>query len=188
MRVRHLGAALAIALSTPVFLPGPAGAGAGCHRNVEQGQTEGKGPTVEMVGNCFGTTVVRVAPGTEVTWVNRDEIAHRVDGVSWSVRDDVAGGAQATLRFDAEGTYPYVCVLHPGMFGAVVVGDGAGSASVTNPIPPTSLVAARAAVDRDDAAATNRGWGLPAVGLGALLVVAGFAGGRASRRGSAALS
>lgn len=188
MRVRRLGAALAIVLSTPVLLPGPADAGGGCHRNFEQDQTEGNGTTVEMVGNCFGTTVLRVAPGTEVTWVNRDEIAHRVDGVGWSVPDDVTGGAQATLRFDAEGTYPYVCVLHPGMFGAVVVGDGAGSGPVANAATPTSLVAARAAVDRDDTAGGNDGRGLPALGLGALLLVAGFAGGRASRRVAAASS
>lgn len=188
MRARCLGAAVAIALSTAVFLPGPADAGGGCHRNVGQGQTEGTGTTVEMVGNCFGTTVLRVAPGTEVTWVNRDEIAHRVDGVGWSVRDDVAGGARATRRFDAPGTYPYVCVLHPGMFGAVVVGDGAGSGPVANAATPTSLVAARAAVASDDTAGDNDGWGPAAVGLGALLLVAGFAGGRASRRGTAAPS
>lgn len=188
MRVRRLGAALAIALSTPVFLPGPADAGGGCHRTFEQGQIEGNGTTVDMVGNCFGTTVLRVAPGTDVTWVNRDEIAHRVDGVGWSVPDDVSGGAQATLRFDAAGTYPYVCVLHPAMFGAVVVGDGTGSGAVTNAAPPTSLVAAPGAVDLDDTAGGNDGWGLPAVGLGALLLVAGFAGGRASRRVAAASS
>lgn len=188
MRARCLGAAVAIVLSTAVFLPGPADAGGGCHRNFEQGQTEGTGTSVEMVGNCFGTTVLRVATGTEVTWVNRDEIAHRVDGVGWSVRDDVAGGAQATQRFDAPGTYPYVCVLHPGMFGVVVVGDGAGSGPVTNVATPTSLVAARAAVDRDGTAGGNDGWGPGAVGLGALLMVAGFAGGRASRRGTAAPS
>lgn len=189
MRVRRLGAAVAIVVSTAVFLPVPADAGAGCRRNFEQGQTEGKGTTVEMVGNCFGTTVLRVAAGTEVTWVNRDEIAHRVDGVGWSVRGaDVDGGAQATQRFDAPGTYPYVCVLHPGMFGAVVVGDGAGSGSVTNAVTPTSLVVARAAVESDDAAGGEGGWGRAAVGLGALLLVAGFAGGRASRRVAAAPS
>ena len=188
MRVRRLGAALAIALSTAVFPPGPAEAGGGCHRNFEQGNTEGKGTTVEMVGNCFGTTVLRVAPGAEVTWVNRDEIAHRVDGVAWSVHEDVAGGAQASQRFDDEGTYPYVCVLHPGMFGAVVVGDGAGSGTVTAAATPTSLVAARAAVDRDDTAGGKAGWGLAAVGLGCQLLVAGFAGGRASRRVVAAPS
>lgn len=188
MSARRIGAAVAIAVSTAVFLPGPADAGGGCHRNREQAQTEGTGTTVEMVGNCFGTTVLRVAPGTEVTWVNRDEIAHRVDGTGWSVREDVAGGAQATQRFDTPGTYPYVCVLHPGMFGAVVVGDGAGSGPLTNAATPTSLVAVRAAVDRDGTAGGSGGWGLTAVGLGALLLVAGFAGGRASRRGTAAPS
>ena len=188
MSVRRIATALAIALSTPVFLPGPAGAGGGCHRRFDQSQTERNGTTVEMVGNCFGTTVLRVAPGTEVTWVNRDEIAHRVDGVGWSVPEDVTSGAQAALRFDDEGTFPYVCVLHPGMFGVVVVGDGAGSGLVTNLATPTSLVATRAAADRDGTAGDNDGWGLPAVGLGALLLVAGYAGGRASRRVAAASS
>ena len=188
MRARRLGAAVAIALSTAAFLPGPADAGGGCHRGFEQGQTEGEGTTVDMVGNCFGTTVLRVAPGTEVTWVNRDEIAHRVDGVGWSVREDLDGGARATLRFDDEGTFPYVCVLHPGMFGAVVVGDGAGSGPVANEATPSSLVAARAPVDSDGTAAGDDRWGPAAVGLGALLLVAGFAGGRAWRRRTAASS
>ena len=157
MRARRLAAAASIAMSSAVFLPGPVDAGGGCHRNSEQGQTERQGTTVEMVRNCFGTTVLRVAPGTDVTWVNRDEIAHRVDGVGWSVREDVAGGAQATQRFDAPGTYPYVCVLHPGMFGAVVVDGGAGSGLVTNGAMPTSLVAARSAVASDHTAGGSRG-------------------------------
>ena len=42
-----------------------------------------------MVGKCFGTTVLRVAPGTEVTWVNRDEIP-----TGWRAQD----GRCATSR------------------------------------------------------------------------------------------
>lgn len=190
MRARRIAAAIAIALSTLVFLPGPAGAGGGCHRNFELGQTESTGTTVEMGKNCFAPTVVRVAPGAEVTWVNRDPIAHRVDGIGWSVQDDVAPGATVTQRFETAGTYPYVCVLHPGMFGAVVVGDGTGSGPVVNVATPTSLAATRAAAagPGDNESGDGDNWVGTTVALGTLLLVAGFAGGRASRRGGAAPS
>ena len=32
-----------------------------------------------------------------------------------------------SYRFDQDGVYPYSCLLHPGMVGAIVVGDGVGT-------------------------------------------------------------
>jgi len=42
-----------------------------------------------------------------------------------------------SYRFDTDGVYPYACWLHPGMVGAIVVGDGVGS-DLSAVVPGTS--------------------------------------------------
>ena len=142
IRVALLGVGLA---SMVLVAAGPASAGGGCHRAESEGQDEGAGTTVEMRRNCFGPTVLRVEAGSEVTFVNRDEVAHRLDGVGWASESPLAPGAGTTHRFDQPGTYPYTCILHIGMSGVVVVGDGRGSGRVVDVSPATVLAAARAA-------------------------------------------
>jgi plastocyanin len=133
-------AVLAVAMSLAVLFAVPAAGGAGCHRGWQFGQTEGRGTTIEMRENCFGPTVLRVEPGAEITFVNRDLQVHRVDGVGWSSEKTLAQGEYITHRFSNPGTYPFTCMLHLGMSGAIVVGDGLGSGPVTN-IEPVQLAA-----------------------------------------------
>lgn len=131
------GAAL-VALMMPAV---PAAAGGFCHSV----PTDATGTAVEMKDACFTPTVLHVKPGQAITWVNRDGFAHVVIGAggTWGGFDELARGDSVTYRFGAPGVYPYFCMLHPGMIGAVVVGDGsapgeAGSISVAdlqNPSP-----------------------------------------------------
>src|SRR5207247_8561062 len=88
-------------------------------------RTERRTTEVPIVGLCFKPTVVHIAAGETVTWTNEDPVAHTVTGVNGSFGDwnPLAKGMTTKQRFDAPGTYPYFCVLHPGMAGAVVVGD-----------------------------------------------------------------
>ena len=152
-------AVLAVGLaSVALVAAGPASAGGGCHRAESEGQDEGAGTTVEMRANCFGPTVLRVEAGSEVTFVNRDEVAHRLDGVGWASESPLAPGARTTHRFDQPGTYPYTCILHIGMSGAVVVGDGRGSGRVVEVAPATVLAAAPGATP--GAPAANEGGGV----------------------------
>ena len=182
-----LVAAVVAVAATLVLVPlaRPAAAGGACHRGYQEGQTEGTGATVEMTGNCFGPTVLRVEPGTEVTFVNRDQVVHRVDGVGWGSDEVLDAGDVATHRFDTAGTYPYSCNLHPGMSGVVVVGSGAGSGRVVEVTPVTALVSAPTPAP---AAGDDRqgGAGLPvALGVAALagagVGAAGYALGRRRR-------
>ena len=140
MRIQVVVLAIGLA-GTAVVTAGPASAGGGCHRGETEGQDEGTGTTVEMRQMCFGPTVLRVAAGSEVTFVNRDEVAHRVDGVGWASDLPLAPGARTTHRFDRPGTYPYTCNLHMRMSGAIVVGDGRGAGRVVEVAPATVLVA-----------------------------------------------
>jgi plastocyanin len=100
--------------------------GGGCFH--ETPPSVGEGTTVDMIDNCFQATVLRVQPRTEVTWVNRDVENHTVTGVggTWGSFDEVATGERAAYSFTSSGVYLYACLVHPGMVGAVVVGDGRG--------------------------------------------------------------
>jgi plastocyanin len=42
-----------------------------------------------MVDDCFEATVLRVQPGSEVSWTNRDAVEHTVTGVggTWGSLD-----------------------------------------------------------------------------------------------------
>jgi plastocyanin len=70
----------------------------------------------------FGPQTLTVADGTEVVWVNRDDIPHTivsVDGIFKSkVRDT---DEKFAYRFTKSGTYSYYCSLHPKMTGTIVV-------------------------------------------------------------------
>ena len=129
---RVLTAGAGLALVALALLPGVASAsgGGGCGGPV----TDGAGTTVEIEDFCFGPTILRVAPGEIVTFVNLDRSPHTVLGANatWGGYDALKKGHEATYAFAEAGVFPYVCTWHPGMIGAVVVGDGAGGAIETN--------------------------------------------------------
>jgi plastocyanin len=104
--------------------------GGGCFH--ETGPSTGEGTSVEMIDDCFRATLLRVQPGAAVTWVNRDSESHTVTGVggTWGSFDEVASGDRVAYSFKSNGIYLYSCLIHPGMVGAVVVGDGRGDAGL----------------------------------------------------------
>jgi plastocyanin len=105
--------------------PAAAGGGGGCHSPA----TEGRGTTLALSELCFSPTVLRVAEGSEVTIVNRDQLDHPLarPGREWDWEGRV--GDHTTIRLGGAGTYPFFCAAHPGMVGVVVVGDGRGTGS-----------------------------------------------------------
>jgi plastocyanin len=71
---------------------------------------------------AFQPATVTVKAGQEVTWTNHDPAEHTVtqEGDGFDSGTMAAGGAfKAT--FDQPGEYRYICTLHPGMKGRVVV-------------------------------------------------------------------
>jgi plastocyanin len=77
---------------------------------------------VKIDNFTFGPQTLTVAVGTEVVWVNRDDIPHTIvsaDGVFKSkVRDT---DEKFSYTFTKSGTYSYYCSLHPKMTGKIVV-------------------------------------------------------------------
>lgn len=142
-------------LGLGVALALPAAAGGGfCHGP----GTTGTDAAVEMADLCFRDTVVHVAPGTEVTWTNEDQVPHVVAGTGWGDFQEVAPEGTTSHRFAEEGVFPYTCYLHPSMNGAVVVGT-ADTPLATTPV---------AAVDEADDG------GGSSLGIGALGAAAGL--------------
>lgn len=133
-RVRYLTIALAALLGAlAVGGAGTAQAGGGCHM---EGMTDATGTTVRMQGACFTPTVLRVEPGDRVRWTNIDTFAHAVTGAgaSWGDYTELGEGQSVSHEFPTAGVYPYFCMLHTGMIGAIVVGDG-GAAAQTSVSP-----------------------------------------------------
>lgn len=127
------GAALGLALLGPGL--GNAWGGGGCHR-AGTTTTEATGTTVEMIEACFTPTILHVAPGDSVTFVNRDSMTHNVTANDWGHWDDLYEGDRFTATFGDEGIFPFACTYHPGMSGAIVVGDG--GTGVTAPVAATA--------------------------------------------------
>ena len=75
------------------------------------------------LGNlAFVPNPVTVAQGTAIMWSNVDSVAH--DMVSdTGVWDSGRVGPNESFRFtfNAKGTFPYHCSIHPGMTGTIVV-------------------------------------------------------------------
>ncbi len=162
-RLRSIVLLLALLAATVLAAAPPASAGGGCHRPA----TEGRGGTLTLSELCFSPTVLRVAPGSEVTVVNKDSVAHPLgrSGRDWYWDGNV--GDRATVRFETSGIQPFFCYQHPGMVGVVVVGDGRGTGGAS-----TVEVATQDAQDAAAPAATPARASIPTAWL---LVVAAAA-------------
>ena len=79
-------------------------------------------PEVKIDNFTFTAPTTAVPAGTEVTWVNRDDIPHTVvseDGVFRSKALDTDD--KFSFKFSKPGTYHYFCSIHPKMTGEIVV-------------------------------------------------------------------
>lgn len=166
-------------------LPGGAAAGGGCHDGLTRNDaTDAKAATVRMIDACFTATVTTVDPGVPVTFANTDlGVTHNVGGNQWGQFEGMIEGDAFTVTFDEAGIYPFACNYHPGMTGAIVVGDGKGLGSGTEGITVQPFEATSPKVVEPVVADSALPIGaLVAVGLGSLaLGVAVMLG--SSRRG-----
>lgn len=83
-----------------------------------------KGPGVVSIASfLFGPAALTVKPNTYVTFTNTDESPHQVTiaGTGGLRSPVILTGQSTTLKFEAPGTYDYICGLHPGMKGSIEV-------------------------------------------------------------------
>ncbi|HVM20446.1 MAG TPA: plastocyanin/azurin family copper-binding protein [Egibacteraceae bacterium] len=80
---------------------------------------------VSLADETFTPGQLRVRVGETVTWVNDDDDEHTVTAMDGSFDSgELERGARFTHTFDAPATVDYLCALHAGMRGTVVVGGG----------------------------------------------------------------
>jgi plastocyanin len=81
-------------------------------------------PAINIDNFSFAPAALVIAPGTRVTWTNRDDIPHTVTDAAGqrSFKSSALDTGDAfSYTFSSPGTYHYFCSLHPRMEGTVVV-------------------------------------------------------------------
>lgn len=79
----------------------------------------GAGATVRVADNVFRSSSVTIRKGQTVTWRWVGKNPHNVKFSSFGSKVQVSGTFRH--RFTRRGTFRYVCSIHPGMRGKVVV-------------------------------------------------------------------
>ena len=188
-KLRTIGRLVIVAALATIALAGfaaaPAQAGGSCHLATA---TTGTGIRVDIKELCFTPVVLYAHQGETVTWTNRDPVAHTVTGLgfAWGSDGSLTKGQSVTYRFTEAGVYPYSCVLHPGMVGAVVVGNPkAPAASAAIPLavpsqPPAASAAAKAAPPVEPASSSSSPWRI--VALVSVILLAGAVLGLAAQQ------
>lgn len=104
---------------------GGGGGGADTSGGGAKAPAGGKGKEVVMKDIQFAPGNVTVKTGETVTWKNDDSVGHDVHAEDGSFASGDPGGIQPGTEFkhefDKAGTFKYVCEVHPGMEGEVVV-------------------------------------------------------------------
>ncbi|MGB9204064.1 MAG: cupredoxin family copper-binding protein [Terriglobales bacterium] len=80
-------------------------------------------PQITIDNFSFAPTTLTVAAGTEVTWVNHDDIPHTVvseDKTTFKSRA-LDTDEKFSFTFSKPGTYTYFCSIHPKMTAKVIV-------------------------------------------------------------------
>lgn len=147
--VHMLRIAMLVLIGATLVAPPVSAGGARCD---DEGFTDRRVEAVNTKGGCFLPTVARVDVGTTVSWRVADDLPHTVTGAAGAFgaqqpAHDLSPSQPVSVTFDTPGVYPYVCLLHPGMAGAVVVGDaqatvatsGLGDVGVGRPAPAAAL-------------------------------------------------
>jgi predicted lipoprotein with Yx(FWY)xxD motif len=94
---------------------------------------------------AFSPQTVTVAPGTTVTWTNKDNVDHTVtsDTGAWPDSGSLATNHTFSHTFAKAGTYAYHCALHPSMTARVIVSAATAASPLVKTMPTRMLVDGR---------------------------------------------
>ena len=130
--VRRLAILSATLLAAAFVLVPTVAAGDPCFHELDNRPPTSSGSTSQVaIGDCvFVPTVSRVPVGTTVTWRNGSIQEHEVVGsnMTWGAHKKMLfPGDSIGWTFNKPGVYAYSCMVHPGMTGAIIVGDAASA-------------------------------------------------------------
>ena len=79
------------------------------------------GSEVQMTVNSFLPQTLTVTSGTAVKWTNSSQVAHTVTDSEGYFDELLSPGDTFVYTFSTAGTYSYVCSIHTGMSGVIIV-------------------------------------------------------------------
>jgi plastocyanin len=91
-------------------------------RTVAAGQ-DPSGKNVVAIDNfTFTPTELTILAGTQVTWINKDDVPHTVVSVDHKFKSRALDTDEKfSFMFQTPGTYEYFCSVHPKMTGTITV-------------------------------------------------------------------
>lgn len=114
LRPRNLGILL---LASLLLISGAVG---GSFSTAAQQQPAAKEVTIDNFS--FGPTELTIPAGTQVTWVNKDDVPHVVMSVDHKFKSKALDtDDKFSFTFQDPGTYEYFCAVHPKMTGKIIV-------------------------------------------------------------------
>ncbi|MFQ5904251.1 MAG: cupredoxin family copper-binding protein [Candidatus Binatia bacterium] len=82
--------------------------------------TSGAPVELKIEGFAFHPATITIAPGTTVTWINQDSVAHTV-AMAGTESPRLNKGDSWSYTFEVAGTFDYICGLHPSMKGQIII-------------------------------------------------------------------
>lgn len=77
---------------------------------------------VKIDNFVFAPGTLTVKAGTQVTWINKDDIPHTVDSTEGKFKSAALDtDDKFQFRFTEPGEYPFYCRMHPKMTGKIIV-------------------------------------------------------------------
>ena len=83
--------------------------------------TPASGTAVAIDNFAFSPAALKVKMGQQVTWTNKQGVAHTVTAGGGAFDHPMPSGATFSFTFAKAGTFAYHCTIHPFMKGTVVV-------------------------------------------------------------------
>jgi plastocyanin len=77
--------------------------------------------TVTMTDTAFTPAEITISAGDTVVWENTSNVEHTVTSDDFESEDSLVPGATHEVTFTEPGEYDYICTIHVGMTGTVIV-------------------------------------------------------------------
>ena len=82
---------------------------------------QGGGNAVIIDNLAFSPATLNLKTGQQVTWTNKQDIAHTVTADGGAFDHQMPPGATFSFTFDKAGSFPYHCTIHPSMTATIQV-------------------------------------------------------------------
>jgi plastocyanin len=121
--MRHTLAALTLLAAAGALVVGCGGGNnsSGGGPTTSGAATPASGTAVAIDNFAFSPATLNVKMGQQVTWTNKQDVAHTVTADGGTFDHPMPSDATFSFTFPKAGTFAYHCTIHPFMKGTIVV-------------------------------------------------------------------